>query len=120
MKNELSQQTQQKTQQEEGRPQIQPSLPLNVDVTTPEHIFSHDDGPLSFESPYAEDSFTEDSSLGFTHDDHAQSQPQILASDTPLISDGEQSAQTLIPSSLQTSASDNLELNLFDGYEFLC
>ncbi|KAL6731152.1 hypothetical protein Aduo_002054 [Ancylostoma duodenale] len=122
LNSELNQQTHQITQQEEERkPQIQPSaMPLNIDVTTPEHIFDHDDGPLSFDSPYAEDSFAEDSSLGFNHEDHAQSQPQVPASDAPLISDGDHSAQTFIPSSLQASASDSLELNLFDGYEFLC
>ncbi|RCN40527.1 ubiquitin--protein ligase [Ancylostoma caninum] len=122
LNSELTQQTQQITQQEKERqPQIQPSpMPLNVDVTTPEHVFDHDDGPLSFDSPYAEDSFAEDSSLGFNHEDHAQSQPQVSASDTPLISEGDHSAQTFIPSSLQTSTSDSLELNLFDGYEFLC
>ncbi|KAK6729329.1 hypothetical protein RB195_006404 [Necator americanus] len=97
------------------------SHPSQADVTTRSQCFVSSNDPLSFDFPYMEDSFAEDSSLSFIREGSTESQQQVVVSDQQQISDNAHSIHSVHNSPRSpTSLNDHLDLSLFGDYEFLC
>ncbi|KHJ96012.1 hypothetical protein OESDEN_04028 [Oesophagostomum dentatum] len=98
-------------QRTEAHTHIHATSPLNVG------IFDDDDALLSFDSPYMEESFANDSALDFTPKEPSVSVSLQHLERGTLSPPHDAHATTVDPSN--THASDNVDLDLFDGFDFL-